>query len=260
MKERGHDRDALHCRVKVKELRNACEAYRCSGAAPATCRFYKELDAILGADPTSTPCTTMDTSEPSSKRQEEEEESRSEGAQAEEDTPESLDACSQELFSSQEEGSQSWRPVLREGQTPEEVPGRRGGREVPVELMNFAHPQKRHFDSFFRNNFASLFPPPPFLFANPSSVHHVSTQTAQPQQKQGLYQPAAPAAAFCLQQDLMLIHIKPSELRNLARSSPPPAAKFIFNQQPPQFGYGCEEETSFNPTHPFLLSYRLPFS
>ncbi|XP_067418736.1 ras-responsive element-binding protein 1 isoform X4 [Emydura macquarii macquarii] len=33
--------------------------------------------------------------------------------------------------------------------------------------MNFAHPQKRHFDSFFRNNFASLslffFPPPPSL-------------------------------------------------------------------------------------------------
>ncbi|XP_073160663.1 zinc finger and SCAN domain-containing protein 29-like isoform X2 [Lepidochelys kempii] len=107
MMERGHDRDALQCRVKVKELRNAgCkarEANRHSGAAPATCHFYKELDVILGGDPTSTPSTTMDTSEPSSTRWEEEEQSGSEGAEAEEDTPESLDACSQELFSSQEE-------------------------------------------------------------------------------------------------------------------------------------------------------------
>ncbi|XP_074831280.1 uncharacterized protein LOC142000708 [Natator depressus] len=64
----------------------------------------------------------MDTSEPSSTRQEEEKQSGSKGAEAEEDTPESLDVCSQELFSSQEEGSQSWWPVLGEGQTPQEVP------------------------------------------------------------------------------------------------------------------------------------------
>ncbi|XP_073187150.1 uncharacterized protein [Lepidochelys kempii] len=63
----------------------------------------------------------MDTSEPSSSRQEEEEESGSEGAEVEEDTLASLDACSQELFSSQE-GSQSQRLVLGEGQTPEDMP------------------------------------------------------------------------------------------------------------------------------------------
>ncbi|KAM7165226.1 uncharacterized protein RBU57_008762 isoform 2-T2 [Macrochelys suwanniensis] len=133
--ERGHDRDALQCRVKVKELQNAyrkaCEANSHSGAAPTTCRFYKELDAILGVNPTSTPRTTMDTSEPSPTRQEEEEQqSRSEGAEVEEDIPESLDACSQELFSSQEEGSQSWRPVLGEGQTPEEVPSHPQQRDI----------------------------------------------------------------------------------------------------------------------------------
>ncbi|CAM5155095.1 unnamed protein product, partial [Natator depressus] len=128
MMERGHYKDALQCRIKVKELRNAYrkarEANRCSGAAPATCHFYKELDAILWGDPTSTPSTNMNTSQPSSTRREEEEEqqSRSKGAEVEEDTPESLDACSQELFSSQEEGSQSWRLVLGEGQIPEEVP------------------------------------------------------------------------------------------------------------------------------------------
>ncbi|KAM7151689.1 uncharacterized protein RBU57_012239 [Macrochelys suwanniensis] len=112
------------CRVKVKELRNAYrkarEANCRSGGAPATCHFYKELDAILGGDPTSTLRTTMDTSEASSTRQEEE--SGSEGAEEEEDTLESLDACSQELFSSQEEGSQSRQLMLWEGQTPEEVP------------------------------------------------------------------------------------------------------------------------------------------
>ncbi|XP_074807979.1 uncharacterized protein LOC141986861 isoform X2 [Natator depressus] len=109
MLERGHDRDALQCRVKVKELRNAhCKAHEAnsrSGAVPTTCCFYKELNAILGADPTSTPRTTTDTSEHNPTRREEEEEqqqSRSEGAEAEEDTPASLDACSQELFSNQE--------------------------------------------------------------------------------------------------------------------------------------------------------------
>ncbi|XP_077682693.1 uncharacterized protein LOC144270227 [Eretmochelys imbricata] len=124
MMERGHDRYALQCRVKVKELRNAYrkarEANSHSGAALATCHFYKELDVILGGDPTSTLSYTMDTSEPSSTRQEEQ--SGSKGAEVEEDTPESLDACSQELFSSQEESSQSQWPVLGEGQTPEEVP------------------------------------------------------------------------------------------------------------------------------------------
>ncbi|EMP28815.1 Zinc finger and SCAN domain-containing protein 29 [Chelonia mydas] len=126
MMERGHDRDAQQCRVKEKELWNAyCkarEADHCSGAAPATCRFYKDLDAILGGDPTSTPSTTMDTSEPRSTRREEEEESGSKGAEEEEDTLASLDACSQEWLKSQEEDSQSHQPVLGEEQTAEEVP------------------------------------------------------------------------------------------------------------------------------------------
>ncbi|XP_043378517.1 zinc finger protein with KRAB and SCAN domains 2-like [Chelonia mydas] len=125
MMERGHDRDALQCRGKVKELQNAYrkarEANCCSGASPMSCRFYKELDAILGGNPTSTLSTTMDTSEPSSTRQKEEE-SRREGAEEEGDSWVSLDACSQKLISSQEEGSLLQRTVLGEEQTPEEVP------------------------------------------------------------------------------------------------------------------------------------------
>ncbi|XP_053885384.1 zinc finger and SCAN domain-containing protein 20-like [Malaclemys terrapin pileata] len=68
MMERGHDRDALQCRIKVKTLRSAYrkahDTNGRSGAPPTTYRFYKELDAILGVNPTSTPSTTMDTSYP----------------------------------------------------------------------------------------------------------------------------------------------------------------------------------------------------
>ncbi|KAG6939935.1 zinc finger and SCAN domain containing 29, partial [Chelydra serpentina] len=64
MMERGYDRDALQCRIKVKALRSAYrkarEANGCSRAPPTTCRFYKELDTILGGDATSTPSTTVD--------------------------------------------------------------------------------------------------------------------------------------------------------------------------------------------------------
>ncbi|EMP35003.1 hypothetical protein UY3_07811 [Chelonia mydas] len=66
MTERGCDRDTLQCRVKVKELRNAYhkarEANRCSSAAPTSCWFYKELDVILGGNPTSMAKATVDTS------------------------------------------------------------------------------------------------------------------------------------------------------------------------------------------------------
>ncbi|XP_050806950.1 uncharacterized protein LOC127049741 [Gopherus flavomarginatus] len=52
-----------------------------------------------------------------------EEETESEGTGMGGDTPESQEACSQELFSSQEEGSQSQQPVFGEGQAEERVPG-----------------------------------------------------------------------------------------------------------------------------------------
>ncbi|XP_050805828.1 zinc finger and SCAN domain-containing protein 20-like [Gopherus flavomarginatus] len=107
---RDHERDALQCRVKIKELRSAyCKARegnRRSGAAPTTCRFYKELDAILGCDPTANPRSTMESSE-QGEVGEGVEEAESQATGVEGDTPESQEACSQELFSSQEEASQS---------------------------------------------------------------------------------------------------------------------------------------------------------
>ncbi|XP_067425841.1 zinc finger and SCAN domain-containing protein 29-like isoform X2 [Emydura macquarii macquarii] len=62
MEEKGYDRDTQQCRVKIKELRQAYQkANSRSGGEPQTCRFYKELHAILGGETTSTPKHPMDT-------------------------------------------------------------------------------------------------------------------------------------------------------------------------------------------------------
>ncbi|EMP36422.1 hypothetical protein UY3_06404 [Chelonia mydas] len=134
MTERGHDRDTLQCRVKVKELWNAYhevrEANRHSSAASMSYQFYKELDEILGGDPTSTAKATVDTSVArvrvkSGQSQEEEildEDLEKEGNPEEEDDSEARDACSQELFSTPEEASQSQLLEFGEAQTGEEAP------------------------------------------------------------------------------------------------------------------------------------------
>ncbi|XP_074873457.1 uncharacterized protein LOC142024964 [Carettochelys insculpta] len=55
MVEKGYHRDIQQCRSKAKELRQAYQKARASqghpGVAPQTCRFYKELHAILGNSP-----------------------------------------------------------------------------------------------------------------------------------------------------------------------------------------------------------------
>ncbi|EMP34242.1 hypothetical protein UY3_08595 [Chelonia mydas] len=61
MLDKGYEVDTHQCCAKIKDLRqayqNTREANRCSGAAPKTCRFYKELDPIVGGDPTNQePC------------------------------------------------------------------------------------------------------------------------------------------------------------------------------------------------------------
>ncbi|KAM9112306.1 uncharacterized protein ACDP82_021084 [Pangshura tecta] len=64
MMDKGHSRDSVQCRAKVKELRQAYqktkEANGRSGAGPKTCRFYAELHAILGGCATSTPPLSVD--------------------------------------------------------------------------------------------------------------------------------------------------------------------------------------------------------
>ncbi|XP_048700466.1 uncharacterized protein LOC125634153 [Caretta caretta] len=64
MKDRGHNRDAKQCHVKLKELRQAYqktrEANGRSGSEPRTYRFYDELHAILGGSATTTPAVLFD--------------------------------------------------------------------------------------------------------------------------------------------------------------------------------------------------------
>ncbi|EMP25910.1 Class I histocompatibility antigen, F10 alpha chain [Chelonia mydas] len=136
MMERGHDRDTLECRVKVKELRNAYlkerEANCRSVAVPTSCRYYTELDMILGGDPTSTTETTVDTSvaqgtiESGLNQKEEivDGDMEGEGDPETEDDFVFTDACSQELFSTQEEASQSQQSEFGKAETGQEAPGR----------------------------------------------------------------------------------------------------------------------------------------
>ncbi|XP_050800571.1 myb/SANT-like DNA-binding domain-containing protein 2 [Gopherus flavomarginatus] len=64
MMEKGHTRDSVQCRVKVKELRQAYqktkEANVRSKAGPKTCCFYAELHAILEGSAISSPPLSVD--------------------------------------------------------------------------------------------------------------------------------------------------------------------------------------------------------
>ncbi|XP_050824667.1 uncharacterized protein LOC127058566 [Gopherus flavomarginatus] len=64
MRQRGHSRDSLQCRVKVKELRQAYQKTKAakgrSGSGPKTCRFYEELNTVLGNCATTNPPLSVD--------------------------------------------------------------------------------------------------------------------------------------------------------------------------------------------------------
>ncbi|EMP41378.1 hypothetical protein UY3_01389 [Chelonia mydas] len=120
--------------VKVKKLRNAYhkvrEANRCSGTAPTSCWFYKELDVILGGDRTSTAKASVDTlvacvpvkSKPSQEEEILDKDVEGEGDPEAEDDSEVRDACSQELFFALEEATQLQLSEFGEAQTGEEDP------------------------------------------------------------------------------------------------------------------------------------------
>ncbi|XP_074988534.1 uncharacterized protein LOC142073222 isoform X2 [Caretta caretta] len=64
-KSKGSRPESISCRhsaVKTPGYHKAREANHHSGAAPKTCQFYKELDAILAGDPSSTAKSPVDTS------------------------------------------------------------------------------------------------------------------------------------------------------------------------------------------------------
>ena len=65
MSELGHKRDWQQCRVKIKKLkknyREVKDHNRETGRGRKTCKFFKELDAILGHRPASVPAVLLDT-------------------------------------------------------------------------------------------------------------------------------------------------------------------------------------------------------
>ncbi|XP_050822439.1 uncharacterized protein LOC127057595 [Gopherus flavomarginatus] len=108
MMQGGHTRDSVQCRVKVKELRQACqktkEANGRSGAGPKTCCFYAEMHAIIGGSATSSLPLSVDSevgvvisvvAEDSADGEDEEEEEEDELAES---TQQSFLPNSQELF------------------------------------------------------------------------------------------------------------------------------------------------------------------
>ncbi|XP_050800266.1 uncharacterized protein LOC127046791 [Gopherus flavomarginatus] len=115
MMEKGHTRDSVQCRVKVKELRQAYQKTKAangkSGSGPKTCRFYAELHAILGGCATTTPPLSVDSevgvvistmAEDSVEGEDEEEEEEEEDDLAA-STQHTVSPNSQELFVTQTE-------------------------------------------------------------------------------------------------------------------------------------------------------------
>ncbi|XP_053879820.1 uncharacterized protein LOC128834768 [Malaclemys terrapin pileata] len=137
MTERGHDRETLQCKVKVKELRTTyhkvLEANHCSRAAPMSCRFYKELDVILSGDP-HLHCKGHGGYFCGSRASQEWTESGGGNlgwGGGPEDDSEARDECSQELFSTLEEASQAQLSDHGEAQTEEEAPEMTLGVQPP---------------------------------------------------------------------------------------------------------------------------------
>ncbi|XP_050817970.1 myb/SANT-like DNA-binding domain-containing protein 2 [Gopherus flavomarginatus] len=115
MMAKGHSRDSVQCRVKVKELRQAYQKTKAangrSGSGPKTCRFYAELHAILGGCATTTPPLFVDsevevvisTMAEDSAEGEDEEEEEEEDDDLAASTQHSISPNSQELFVTQTE-------------------------------------------------------------------------------------------------------------------------------------------------------------
>ncbi|KAG6929355.1 zinc finger and SCAN domain containing 32, partial [Chelydra serpentina] len=104
MQDRGYNRDAQQCRVKIKELRQAYQKTRDannrSGSEPQTCRFYDELHAILGGAASTDPPMWFDSvcgsSEPTEDPDDDNDAENS--TQTQQGSGEALFPDSQELF------------------------------------------------------------------------------------------------------------------------------------------------------------------
>ncbi len=65
MREQGYERDIIQCRNKIKNLkkdyRTAKDNNNETGRGRKTCKFFNELDSILGHRPATTPPVVLDT-------------------------------------------------------------------------------------------------------------------------------------------------------------------------------------------------------
>ena len=70
LREQGYERDWKQCRAKVKNLKTKYREIKDhngeTGRGRKTCKFYKELDRILGHRPASVPSSLLDTGDSSS--------------------------------------------------------------------------------------------------------------------------------------------------------------------------------------------------
>ena len=70
LREQGYGRDWKQCRAKIKNLktkyREIKDHNRETGQGRKTCKFYKELDRIMGHRPASVPASLLDTGDSSS--------------------------------------------------------------------------------------------------------------------------------------------------------------------------------------------------
>ena len=66
MKKKGYERDWIQCRVKIKNLKTNYKKVKDgnnkTGESRKTCKFYDELDRILGHRSASAPSFLVDTS------------------------------------------------------------------------------------------------------------------------------------------------------------------------------------------------------
>ncbi|KAM7160511.1 zinc finger and SCAN domain-containing protein 29-like [Macrochelys suwanniensis] len=149
MKDRGYNRDAQQCCVKIKALRQAYQRTRDangrSGSEPQTCRFYDELHAILGGAASTNPPMFYDSISGSSEtteehfREDEDDDNDAENsAQTQQGSGEALFPDSQELFVTLEpvpyEPTQGVLPDLEGGE---------GTSAVNVSTLPLSSPSQR---------------------------------------------------------------------------------------------------------------------
>ncbi|KAM7166308.1 uncharacterized protein RBU57_007199 [Macrochelys suwanniensis] len=149
MQDRGYNRDAQQCRIKIKELRQAYQRTRDangrSGSEPQTCHLYDELHAILGGAASTIPPMFYDSVSGSSEtteehfREEEDDDNDAENStQTQQGSGEALFPDSQELFLTLEpvpyEPTQGVLPDLEGGE---------GTSAVNVSTLPLSSPSQR---------------------------------------------------------------------------------------------------------------------